>query len=784
MSFSDFFSGISSFFATDETGSSAGPSTRPSTESRTSTTTITDIEDIGKYVPDNNNPNMVFGKYEDNFADTPNSPYYKIDDKPRNETNYDEYDIPIPFGIDETDAKKFNNIIDFIIQRFGDFSEEQLDTTDKVEKIYRKLMIEVRKKFKYCPKKNHLFYYYRRYCRELNIPIEEMVSGMFVVKANRSASGVVVFSVFTHPFWKEDKNKGKMKAFSCAYNCFFCPEQPGRARSYVDGESGNDRAVKTNYDIIKQVYYRGDTYNINGHKISNCEVIILGGTFDSYPREYHDEFFRKLYYAFNTINDHYCREILTLEQEIEIAKGYTDFTKTYSAAAAPVIGVTIETRPDQLSWINLKRYRQYGVTRIQLGIQATDDRRLLRVNRGCTTYDNMHGIEAAMRLGFKIDIHIMPGLPHPYKDSFIESNPNVNRMRAADEVTIEYDDIDWDFDVVEADRQMFETIATDPRYNFDQIKIYPLQIVPWSVLYNQYQNGLINLYTNIEEGDDPEQNEYIKMLVKFMTEQITPDKRINRNKRDIPDAYSQHGLTDDHGRNFYDDVISKRGQRSMDIRWNEIGKKTIDPEKVHMRIFVSCAGSIRGDNDLSEEGFKRHCEMVKHAHDNGETINLFIYYTNDEHKVIGFIRLQMDPLSGYFTKYRKNTDDIIYQRLVCPELEHASNIRELHVYGQSSGKLKVNDAKRTHQNYGYGTRLVHAAMILSIYHGYQKMSVIPGFGVENYYRRFGFDNEGNYMTLNTGQLPDELIDILEDAASDPCIQKYFEYVGLETVGDN
>jgi histone acetyltransferase (RNA polymerase elongator complex component) len=782
-----------------------------------------DIEDIGNAIAGtSSDAKNVFNMFSDDFAEAEHSKYHTQDKLINEEPDYDEYGIPIPYGIlfnedkivkdcdtynDMMDEEKvqyveakrtehdamntrLKNAVQFIIDGFAQYHDDELDSKEKIDRKYKSIKINMQRKYKIVPKKTHMYYMYKVICAEQNIPINDMIRGVFQMKADRSASGVVVFALFTHPFWLDDKNKGKKKAFSCAYNCFFCPEQPGRARSYVDGESGNDRAVNNDYDTIKQIYSRADTYAINGHLITNCEVIVLGGTFDSYPTEYHEEFFKHMYYAFNTINARYSREVLTLEQEIMIAKGYTEFSKSYRKTAtgdngANVIGLTIETRPDQITRRTLNKYREYGVTRIQFGIQHTNDRLLLRVNRGCTSAENKQAIANAMRMGFKIDIHVMPGLPHPYKEEFVAKNPRVNSMRSADDVTLTRDAIDYSFDVCEADKKMFETIVTDHEYTFDQIKIYPLQVVEWSVLYNQHQAGLVDKpYTHIDENDpNPETNAYVVMVTDFMTDQITPDKRINRNKRDIPDNYSIQGPTDAHGRNFYDQVIRDQGRRTKDIRANEIRRNTIDHSKVYLRIHVSCAGKFRADNDLSEDGFKKHCKAVAYAQSMDEPINLFVYYTDDEHHIIGFVRLQMDPYSGYFFKY-DTEGNVRHRFLACKELKDCANIRELHVYGESRGVLKRDSDITSHQNCGYGTRLVHTAIILSMYHGYRKMSVIPGFGVENYYRRFGFDNEGQYMTLDMNNFTNDMIDTLEDFSNDPCIQKYMEYTGFETVGSS
>ena len=60
----------------------------------------------------------------------------------------------------------------------------------------------------------------------------------------------------------------------------------------------------------------------------------------------------------------------------------------------PPSGLTLETRPDTIDAAELRRLRSYGCTRVQLGLQHTDDAVLKKINRGCTT---QHAITALQR---------------------------------------------------------------------------------------------------------------------------------------------------------------------------------------------------------------------------------------------------------------------------------------------------------------------------------------------------------------------------------------------------
>lgn len=57
-----------------------------------------------------------------------------------------------------------------------------------------------------------------------------------------------------------------------------------------------------------------------------------------------------------------------------------------------IIGLTLETRPDCINKHELRRLRNYGCTRLQLGVQHINDDVLLKNNRGCNNNDSINAI--------------------------------------------------------------------------------------------------------------------------------------------------------------------------------------------------------------------------------------------------------------------------------------------------------------------------------------------------------------------------------------------------------
>lgn len=248
------------------------------------------------------------------------------------------------------------------------------------------------RKYKIVPSKRELGLLYKdlRQSDPENYPIKPLLQRVLVKKAVRSESGILNVSVSLPP----DK-------FSCRYNCHFCPNEPGMPRSYLSNEDVFLRAQQVGFDTVRQVYDRLDVLEKNGHPIDKVEIRVLGGTFSSYNHQTTDVFMRDLYYAANTYFEDRGRSRLNIEEEQSINV----------CAKVHVVGLGIETRPDEINVSEIRRFRRYGVTRVEIGVQHTDDDLLKRVNRGHGIVKSKNAIRLLKDYGFKVEIHIMPDLP-------------------------------------------------------------------------------------------------------------------------------------------------------------------------------------------------------------------------------------------------------------------------------------------------------------------------------------------------------------------------------------
>lgn len=357
-------------------------------------------------------------------------------------------------------------------------------------------------------------------------------------KPVRSWSGVLVITVVMRP----DK-------FSCPHNCHYCPNEPGQPRSYLSNEPAIARANGVNFDAVSQVHCRLDMLKNNGHtQLDKIEIIVLGGTFSAYPRTYQKEFITDLYYALNVYSEKIPRDKTDLMTE-----------QCYNETAdVKLVGLSLETRPDHINALEIKRLRTYGCTRVQLGVQHTDDGILRIVNRG---HDNIASIKAIRYLkanAFKVDLHIMPDLPG--------STP-------------------------EMDKRMMEIVLNSQHYSPDYLKIYPCLDVDFTEIKKWKESGKWTPYSE----DDISKLINVILHAKKHSKYYT---RFNRIQRDFSEAKNGAiGFTSKtiktNLRQMVQNAAHKAGISCKCIRCCEIKAKRINKNniKLHIDTYYASGGT-------------------------------------------------------------------------------------------------------------------------------------------------------------------------------------------------
>ena len=386
---------------------------------------------------------------------------------------------------------------------------------------------------------------------------ESFVRDKLKVRSIKSHSGVVSITVFTAASWIDEltesdglveSNESKVNNFSCKWNCAYCPNEPGQPRSYLKGEPGVMRANRWNFDCIAQMHDRMTTLAKIGHDVDKLEVLVLGGTWTSYPEKYREQFIRDIYYAANTWHPNQDKE------QVQRNKGSLAEERDMNRSQkAHIIGLTLETRPDTITIDEIKRLRHYGCTRVQLGIQHTDYNVLKTIKRGCYNWDAIRAIQMLKDSGFKIDAHWMPNLPGSSEK--LDDDMFMKLLGVKKKVYGPQDSQNEEYDLV------------CPELQVDQWKVYPCTIVPYTEIADWYASGTYVPYSWTTLTD---------LLIK-MKSLMFPWIRLNRIIRDIPQSYS---IRTDYKSNMRQDlktIMDKDGTHCQCIRCREVGLKSMVP---------------------------------------------------------------------------------------------------------------------------------------------------------------------------------------------------------------
>lgn len=387
------------------------------------------------------------------------------------------------------------------------------------------------------------------------------IRSVLQIKAGKSHSGIISVTVFTSAYPEYiDPITGELKKqdFSCKWDCSYCSSEPNQPKSYLLGEPGVMRANRSNFDCIAQMFDRMKALYLCGHECDKLEVLVLGGTWTSYPSPYREQFVRDIYYSANVFFDMFAnrtnvRGKLSLNEEKLINK----------TVQCKVIGLTLETRPDTITAKELKLLRYYGCTRVQLGIQHIDNDVLAKNNRKCKTETTIKGIKLLKDAGYKIDGHFMPNLP----GTTIEKDKNmlINELLGVKEYTKSEDENHITIEKYKLSNEYLQV---------DQWKVYPTTIVPFTDIEKWYKSGEYVPYDTNEMKD---------ILLEMKTK-IFPWIRLNRIIRDIPDDYS---ILTSYRSNMRQDLateLKKQGKFCYDIRNREIKTQKFNPNDTFMVI--------------------------------------------------------------------------------------------------------------------------------------------------------------------------------------------------------
>ncbi|WP_455039580.1 elongator complex protein 3 [Lancefieldella parvula] len=413
--------------------------------------------------------------------------------------------------------------------------------------------------------------------------LEERFIRSVRMKPRRTASGVATITVITRPH-------------TCSSNCIYCPCDLRMPKSYLANEPACQRAELTFFDPYVQVAARLQALHQMGHSTDKVELIVLGGTWSDYPESYQYWFIKELFRALNEWpnSPNHIQERLNwyssfgLQNSEEALSSFVaeqqaavfDDTVTYNqafhklydasqphqrvwsqmqstydqlveqqhvneTAAARVVGLVIETRPDTITPDNLRMFRQLGCTKIQIGIQSTRQE-ILDANKRQMSVAQIKRAFSLIRLyGFKIHSHLM-----------------VNLLGATPE----------------ADKQDFKTFVTDSGFLPDEIKLYPCALVSGTQLVQKFHEGTWQPYTK-------------EALVDVLVQDVLntpPYVRISRMIRDISATDILVGNKHTNLRQMVEQELAAEdvASRVQEIRFREINQQQVHADELTLQDFA------------------------------------------------------------------------------------------------------------------------------------------------------------------------------------------------------
>lgn len=377
-------------------------------------------------------------------------------------------------------------------------------------------------------------------------------------KPVRTGSGVAVIATMTKPY-------------RCPHGkCTFCPGGLGSIfgdvpMSYTGKEPSTMRAVRNDYDPYRIVFNRLEQYVALGQNCDKVEQIIQGGTFCAFPKKYQEEY---VYYCFKAFNDfsrmffrngvvdmgsfkeffelpgkvgdekralHIKEKLLKLREAGK--KSLADEQTENETSGIRSIGLTVETKPDWGFAKHGLELLKLGATRVELGIQTIFGSILKATHRGHTLEDTKRSIADLRDLGFKLNFHMMPGLPEP-------DGTRISK---------------------EKDIAGLKVIFDDESFRPDMMKIYPCMVMPGTPLMEDYQKGIFSPISTKEAA------EIIVQAKRYVPEYC----RIMRVQRDIPTYVTSAGVDKTNLRQYVEQLAKEQGIRCRCIRCREIGNDKI-----------------------------------------------------------------------------------------------------------------------------------------------------------------------------------------------------------------
>jgi len=371
-----------------------------------------------------------------------------------------------------------------------------------------------------------------------------------ITKPIRTIAGVSICAIMTEPYPCPHAIKG-------VGPCTMCPGGPGSVfgdvpMAYTGKEPATRRAIRNNYDPYLQVMNRLEQYTVQGHLPDKLEVIVMGGTFPATPKKYQEYFITNTFKAMNDFSrlffkkheldlerfkkyfelpgDIYNKErLVRVHEKLLKLKGDSKLEveqKKNEKSDIRCVSLVIETRPDFGMIRQGNDLLRLGCTKIELGIQTIYDECLTAIKRDHDVAASIKSIKTLKDLGFKLNFHMMLGLP--------ESS-------------------------MEKDLKSLQSLFTMEEFQPDMLKLYPCMVLRGTELYKDWQVGKFKPMST---------NEAAEVIAEF--KRSVPEYcRIMRVQRDIPTYMTEAGVDKTNLRQYVEKIVNEKGIKCRCIRCRE-----------------------------------------------------------------------------------------------------------------------------------------------------------------------------------------------------------------------
>lgn len=424
------------------------------------------------------------------------------------------------------DPAAHSAILNAIFKEIGQVDESEWDMRTSLKRILSRFP----KDGKGFYSKADLIAGYRYLVAEGDLEADPLLMKRIRMKPMRTQSGVAPVTVLTAPA-------------GCPGKCIFCPDDWRMPKSYIYDEPGCQRAERDGFDPYRQTAGRITAFESIGHDADKVELLVLGGTWSAYGREYREWFVQRCFDAMNAAGNPQYNGSISL----------ADAQAQNIHATHRNVGLVVETRPDWVTPDEIRHLRKLGVTKVQIGVQSLDDEILQLNKRGHDVASVREALGLLRTAGFKLHLHWMPNL--------YGATP-------------------------EKDREDFARFFRDPAICPDELKIYPCSLIGDTELYDLWQAGEYHPYSEAE----------LVELLADVKPTIPPYTRVNRLFRDIPAHHIQAGVKLSNLRQVVHEELARRGQECGCIRCHEVKRRSVSADELQLKLHSY-------DTDLTREHF-------------------------------------------------------------------------------------------------------------------------------------------------------------------------------------